>query len=339
MRILGFWLSISIFILSASVAAAADNPCAIVGHPPGRHPAARVRLDKDVAIYIAKHAQRACGRLAKFVEDNSALVERARADSDISAIVAELRSEIMEPIIRAYPDLRGADLTQHPTPVADKEFTNLHRDRCGKHAAQPARLGRRTALHFERAFGAAEASFLATSNALMKKVAPDQSKALAEQISDAETEIEFGRAPIYASFPDLWHRVEKKAVGNHPARTPERDAAFRKVAPKRGSVIVSQAALDRMKALLASLKCDVGPNDEIVGISWAFDEKTKGPNDTEWRKLASGVQIGTYSRRSLPPDVIRTFDGLPVVFGGGTAARFAGKIVDFRDGYFVLRDK
>jgi hypothetical protein len=311
--------------------------------PSDRAPAQfHARLDRDVAIYLAKHAQRACRRLAAFAHDNSSVLRGTAAATEILAIVKKLQLGILEPIYRADPDLRGLDLTERPAPAVDGD-TTAQSERESKpvferrHVSHRAQLGRATAVRFLRVLSDAQKSFLRTTAEPAKSISPDQSKAFDEQISDVAAEISFGSKPIYTSFPDLWRREMRNTIERIQQRTSESDAAFRKAAPAPGTVQMSRAASSQILKFIRSVQRQVGQNDLIAAISWNLGGRMKGPNDTDWRKLEPGLGIGTYSRREVPPDVIRTISGLQIVISGDDATRFAGKLIEFENGKFVLK--
>lgn len=300
------------------------------------------RLDRDIAIYVAKHVQRACRRLAAFAHDNSSLLRGTAAATEIPAIVKKMRLGILEPIYRTDPDLWGLGLTERPAPAVDGDTTaqsktESNRDCELRQASHRAQLGRATAVSFLRVLSVAQTSFLKTTAEPAKNIDPDQSKAFAEQITDVVAEIGFGSKPIYASFPDLWRREVRNTIEQVRPRTGQSNAAFRRAAPAPGTVRMSRAASSQILKFIRSLQREVGQNDQIAAISWDVGRKIKGPNDTDWKKLEPGLGIGTYSRREVPPDVIRTIDGVEIVFSGDDATRFAGKLIDFENGKFVLK--
>jgi hypothetical protein len=67
--------------------------------------------------------------------------------------------------------------------------------------------------------------------------------------------------------------------------------------------------------------------------------RSKGPNDTEWKVTGPGLGAGYFSCAQVPPDVVRTIDGIRIVFAGDDASRFAGKIVDRENGSLIIRDR
>jgi hypothetical protein len=67
--------------------------------------------------------------------------------------------------------------------------------------------------------------------------------------------------------------------------------------------------------------------------------RSKGPNDAEWKISGPGLGAGTFSCTQVPPDVIDTLDGIPIVFSGKDASQFAGKMIDRENGSLVLKDR
>jgi hypothetical protein len=78
--------------------------------------------------------------------------------------------------------------------------------------------------------------------------------------------------------------------------------------------------------------------DAVASISWDGEEQWKGPNDAEWHKLGPGLSLGAFPRRQVPADAIETIDGLEIILSAPDPSIFVGKVIDYQDGKFQLRD-
>jgi hypothetical protein len=61
-------------------------------------------------------------------------------------------------------------------------------------------------------------------------------------------------------------------------------------------------------------------------------------NEIERPRLLASAP-GTFLCAQVPPNVVRTSDGIRIVFAGDDASRFAGKIVDRENGSLIIRDR
>lgn len=122
-------------------------------------------------------------------------------------------------------------------------------------------------------------------------------------------------------------------------RTPESDEAFRKSAPRPGSVRLSNRAFAVLRPFMREVRRAMPEDDQIAWIGWVRDQAVKGPNDTNWTSRGSGWVLGSYSRAQLPPDVIEKVRGVEIVFTtDGNPALLTGKTIDVAHRKFLVRD-
>lgn len=321
----------------------ASDPCAVTEQRAAPSPRlqARIQIERDSAVYIAKHIQRTCRLIGDLARDNSIQSDRQTA-IELRTLSDKLREGVLAYIYREYPDLRGQDLTSAQT----KEDERINALRDARNALldkaprlEPARqMGPATALYLRWALVDARTS---VSKAFKRRPC---GAALVETciqaLMDITAEIGFADAPVYSSFPGLWRIALKEgdALADAQPHTAESDAAFRKAAPTPGSVRLSPAALSVIRDFLDTLRRESGDTCEVVSIFWGQETRWKGPEDSEWKTAGPSLDIGAYSCKQIPPDVVQTIDGIWIVFGGDEAKRFTGKVVDRENGKFVLRE-
>jgi hypothetical protein len=233
----------------------------------------------------------------------------------IAALIGHMRENVLEPIYRAYPALRGKDMTARQ--------------------ASPGKLARGTALRMQTTLAALRAEFTQPF-AELDDLAPDKdaAKALSERIIDVSAEFGFAAAPIHKAFPDLWAAEVKASAAQISPRTAESDEGFRRAAPPAGTVKLTAPALAAVRKFVALVRKSADP-DAIAWIGWVEEARTKGPNDGEWRTSGPSLQLGSCARRQVPPDVVETIDGEAIVLSAPDPSIFVGKTIDYRDGQFI----
>jgi hypothetical protein len=297
----------------------------------------RARLDHKAAIYFVTHAQRACRSLRDFPTDNFPASTARQVSHELHGIIDELRANILEPVYREHPDLRGQDLSAAPAasggangsaPVRDPAF--------GLHTGD---IGPTTAAHLRWAVSRAEADFFKTMDRFQKKCAPAHLRECADAGSDTGAEIGFIGSPLSTLFPEFVQIDNKELAARLPApgRTAKSDAAYRKAAPPPGTVQLTPAAALSLKEFGAEVRRQMGPGCWLMVVSWDLETASKGPDDPDWRRTGPGVGIGADACQVAPPDVIRTIDGIRIIFSGDDAGRFAGKTIDAEKGKFFFR--
>jgi hypothetical protein len=313
--------------------AAGGDPCArseAVSRSPRNF---RVVIEHDTAIDIVKHTQKACALIADLIRDNPKRDDPKLADA-LNGVIEKLNAEVLDDIYREYPDLRGKDLRAIQSATTNSPETEKQRI-----DSLPPKMGPSTATYLRWTFGNIQDLF---SNAIGRKFCLHaQAYTCIRPILDIIAELGFAEDPVYKGFPDLWRLTAKEGSARAEAqpRTAESDAQLRKAQPKVGSVKLSAAAVTQIRDFLASVRRDGGRSCQIVSIAWNIGSEWKGPNDSAWTKLPPGVGIGAYGCGEIPADIIQTIDGVRIVFGSDTAARFEGKLVDFDGKRFTLQDQ
>ena len=302
----------------------------------------RAHTDRDVAVYMLKHLQRACRRLDEFVRDHRALLEGSFVAERVTRVADELSAEALDPLYRAYPDLRDKDLTDAPAGATERSIGRMAKGAAGactrSREAPPWHMTRTTADRLQRVLEKASEVFLKSTGDLADSVSPEKSEAFVQQILDISAEIGFATTPIYVSFPDLWQRVSRRSLELLPPRTAETDAEFRKQSPPPGTVKLSPSAVSHVRRFEASLRRERRDKDSILSIFWVLSSGWKGPNDDHWKKSGPGLQLGAHPRRLVPPDVIQKINGVKIIFSAPDPSIFVGKVIDFQNGKFLLRD-
>jgi hypothetical protein len=274
------------------------------------------RLDRATAIHIVKHVQRACRGLGELADRHRTSLQRNGMTPRIAAVFGRMHSDVLAPIYRTHPSLRGKDLTQH--------------------GGTQGKITRTTAVRISNTLSRLQKESAGVLNGLID-LAPERQAAqdLVAQIVDVQAELGFASAPIHKRFPDLWAAQLRAAGKRFSSRTVESDERFRTSALPPGSVRLTPDALALIRKFTATVRKSADP-DPIASISWVEESRSKGPNDKEWRVSVPSLQLGTYSRRQVPPDVIETIDGEAIVFSAADPAILAGKTIDYRDGKLVL---
>ena len=332
------WLAIA-YLLGVALPASAQvqragDPCAGVSAESGLAAANHVRIERDTAIFVIKHAQRACKRIDAWIHGGAPTMNGARAKA-LRALVDRIQREVLAPIYGKYPEMRGQDLTE--ATVKLPESARSTNDSVSR--GQPKRIGLATALHLRWALEEMESTLInapADSPLHCNTNAPAE---CGQTSSDIGEEFGFAASPIYAVYPDLWRLAVQHSARAFPAppRTAKSDAEFRKAKAAAGPLQLTPAALTHLREFdNESRKYDIGC--QMIAISWTIGQKTKGLDDADWKSLPPGITIGGYWCQFIPPDVVQTIDGLKIVVTGSDAERFAGKTIDRENGRLVLKD-
>jgi hypothetical protein len=295
------------------------DPCRI--DTPGTSPRAsssrwRARLDSATAIHIVRHVQRACRGLGHLVDEHRAMLDEKGITPKIAALIGHMRDNVLDPIYRAHPALRGRDMTARE--------------------GSPGKLTHGTAARMQTALSALRTELMQAFSELYDWVPDkDAAKALSERAIDAAAEFGFATAPIHKAFPDLWAAEVKASAAQISPGTAESDESLRKATPPAGSVKLTAHALAVVRKFLAAVRKSGNP-DAIASISWVEEVRSKGPNDSEWRISGPSLQLGAYLGRQVPPDVVETIEGEAIVLSAPDPSIFVGKTIDYRDGQFIL---
>ena len=293
------------------------DPCDVHATRPGNAlPPWRARLDRGSAVHVARHMQRACRHLAGLIEAYRPKLEENDRAAKLASIIDRIRSNALAPIYHAHPDLRGRDLT-------------------GRKPRQDTRMTRATALRLRAVLKEMSTGTMQALGALDDLVPAQDVPALLDRFLDVTAEFTFATAPIYKRFPDIWNAEVKASARQVPPRTAESDDGFRKSAPPPGTVKLSERALSVVRKFLAAAR-KAGGADMVASIIWVHEKGSKGPDDARWRKSGPGLDLGAYSRREVPPDVIETIGGLPVILSAPDPSMLTGKTIDYQDGRFVI---
>ena len=335
----GLWALPFILLASPIVAqtSKSDDPCAMMTEA-SNQTGPRARLDHKAAIYFVTHAQRACRSLRDFPTGNFSTAEARQVLPELRGIIDELRANILEPVYREHPDLRGQDLSAAPAASSGAKGSPLVRDPTfGLHTGD---IGPATATHLRWAVSRAEADFFKAMDRFQKKCAPAHLRECADAGSDTGAEIGFIGSPLPALFPEFVQIDNKEWAARLPApgRTATSDAAYRKAAPPPGTVQLTPAAALYLKEFAAEVRRQMGPGCRLMVISWDLGTASKGPDDSDWRRTGPGVGIGADACQVAPAEVIRTISGIRIIFSGDDAGRFAGKTIDAEKGKFFFRD-
>jgi hypothetical protein len=282
---------------------------------------------------MVKHLQLACRRLNDFVQEHRDILQGSQALLEALGLVANLRARAIEPIYRAYPDLRAKDLTS--------SASSAERDLVGTFDsghANPGLMSRTTALRLHPWLSEAARHFSTATHGLADPLELEAAKALVREVTDITAEIGFANAPIYKSFPDLWQADARKSWLRAAAQAPGADDSFRKTAPPPGTTRLSESAMSYVRKFLAAARVASGQDDAVASISWDEEQRWKGPNDADWHKVGDGLSLGAFAQRQVPPDVIQTIDGLRIILSAPDPSIFVGKVIDYQDGKFQLRE-
>jgi hypothetical protein len=126
----------------------------------------QIRIERDTAVVIAKHVQRACKFIGRLPRE---------AATATSATASRLRLEVLEPIYREYPDLRGRDLTSNQTSETQPRSE-------AKGRLHSERMGPATAVYLRWTLDEAQRSFLNTP--IVKLCSAAKDKECAQSVVD-----------------------------------------------------------------------------------------------------------------------------------------------------------
>jgi hypothetical protein len=289
----------------------------------------RATISRPAAIYMVQHVDKACRIIVENRGKNALFVQFG------PKILNDLRIKVLGPIFRSHPGLQRAD-------IAALSLRNPTADSSGAQSPAVFRatrqdIDRTTALRLDHALSQIERELSKVDFEAVDQTASKETAELASQaFQDMTAELGFAAKPTSDAYPEIW--AKKLADTPKQSRTAGSDAGFRKQAPPRGSVKLSDAALAFVKSFMRQIRRDVPPHDQIASIGWARDQKTKSPADTAWIDKGPGWVLGAYAREQLPPDVIDKVRGIEIVFRAEDPSLLTGKTVDLRNQEFFVRD-
>jgi hypothetical protein len=295
------------------------DPCNVASTGTAVSPARRrVHVSRRAALFMIQHLREFC-RLASETDQagaTDAVKSRRRA------LFAALHAKVLTPLYRAYPDL---ETTQPASASRQSAFTATRRD-----------ISRRTASRLVDEIGQFQKQAADLASAGHDDETYAQAVARAERFSSITAELSFAQAIAFTAYPDLF----KRGFRDIPAqpRTAESDAAFRKMAPPRGSVRLSHSTHRFIRSFMRQLRRDDPGTDYVASITWSKDMKRKGPDDSDWIDEGAGWTFGSWRRSQLPPDVIDKVRGLDIVFSAEDPSTLKGKTFDVEGKTLVLRD-
>jgi hypothetical protein len=313
-------IALSLLTLPAmAMSPEAGDPCAATSKDAAAPPQSRIQIERDAAINIVRHVQRACRLIDGLASDHS-IQDGHSISIELRAIIDELRNGVLEYVYREYPDLRDQDLTATQ----------------GVLSKRLGQMGPATAIYLRWALTDARASLSRLSASLpCRGIEAGMCPSL-----DAGLEISSAADSAYVSFPGLWRLAlkEGEALAAAQKRTPEGDAAFRKASPAPGSVRLSASAVAYIRDMLSSLRRE-GAGCQVAAVEWTLETRSKGPDDVDWKVAGPGLTAGAYGCGQIPPEVIQAIDGIRIVFIGDAASRFAGKVIDVENEHLVLKER
>ena len=294
------------------------DPCSNVGTGAERA-VTRVRIDRNLAVYVVAHLRKACESIAKSTADGAPL---AAARDQLQSIAASIRLNLLEPIYRAHPMLESANVQAVPAPHGTRR-----------------KISRRTAVWLDDNLNRLTEAISDSAKPIISDSASrERAMATDEAMLDITSELSFADKIAYDAYSDLWRKMSELAFSKTPARTDESDASFRKQAPPIGSVKLSDKALKTIKDFMSAARRADPNHDQVAGVGWTLGSESKGPNDKEWKKYGPGLDLGAWARKQLPPDVIDHVGGIDIVFDAPDPSMLAGKTIDIQNGKFFLRD-
>ena len=340
MEIAALFLSLAFALLCAAPIQAAGDPCAVGASASPQQPGrGRIVLARDIASYVARHAEIACAKLDAFLHD--VVPGDATAVAKARAIQGELEIGVLRPLFSLYFELRDRDLT-----AADAPGAAVKLGPSGK-PPSPRQMGFATAQHLYWVSGDADRRFSDSVMPIASKrfgtEAPKdeagrrQAAAVLSEFEDIGSEIGFVGSPAVRNYPGLWKVRERELQARiKDTRTPKSDANFRETSPPPGSVRLSAAAAAQMRAFQIGLqKEDHGCH--VLGVSWSTMTRWRGPDDAAWHETGPSIGIGAWGCGQIPPDVVRTIDGIRLVVSDDKDHHFAGKTIDYVGKTFIMR--
>jgi hypothetical protein len=277
----------------------------------------RAQLSRRSAVYVVQHLKKACRILADRRDNDSQLVP------ETNAILLEIYNSALRPIYRSYPDL---ETTGVPEWRPKEAFRAKPKDIRRNTARRLIKELRHPQLHISQ-LGAKSADRAADKIEAEKALQP---------FLDAAAELSFAYQISYSAYPDLFEKLFND-IPSQP-RTDESDIAFRKNAPPLGSVRLSNDALAFVKSFMRQVRHTLPKGDQIASIMWVLGSGSKKPTDTAWIEEGPHLELGTYSRTQVPPDVIDEVEGIEIVFSSGNLSLLQGKVVDLKNKKLFVRD-
>jgi hypothetical protein len=339
------WMVVLAFCWAASPTLAESptiaDPCALPPlHTKASAPGSAVllRLERNTGVFIGKHVQRACRLIGDILRDPTVQGNK-KFEVELRVTLVALREEVLAPIYREYRDLRSRDLSSaQPAPPRTPDRSDVEAHPSNRRSASK-QMGPATAVYLRRTLSRMTTRLARIFGKLSCDGAGSRNECSIAQ--DIVAEIGFAGSPIYSSYPRLWRLALKEGMDRASAqpRTARSDEAFRRAAPPLGSVQLSTAASSDIRKMLDTIRRQIGNRCIVATIGWMMETRSKGPNDAEWKVTGPGLSAGTFSCNQVPPDVVRTIDGIRIVFSGDDASRFTGKIVHREDGAFIVKDR
>jgi hypothetical protein len=283
-----------------------DDPCWVGA---SAEPVTPIQISRRGAVHVIRHIHNACRLLA------SARDEGSRSDS----IRGDLYDTIIRPIHRAHPNI--ARTLRRPS-IA-RVFRGTPRD-----------IKRISAVWLNDEIARLQKDIVKLGGDEVDR-SIDQSAATQalEPFIDAANELSFAGQIAFDAYPDLFAKIR---VPDQP-RTAESDAAFRKGAPPKGSVKLSDAALALVQSFMRDVDRIQG-GEQIATIGWTREQKSKRPGDREWSNSGAGWYLGAFRKTEVPPDVIDTVRGIEIIFTAEDPAAIAGKTFDATKQKLFVRD-
>lgn len=280
----------------------------------------RAHMSRRAAIHVVQHLRKAC-RLLSGSSDKDSLP--APLALQVSSIRDSLYVAVLDPIYRAHPELKNAELPELPSPrVLRATPRDIRRTTATRLCDELTSLQQRMSKLGEQ-----------SSNQQADKEAAE--KAL-QPVLDAMAELSFAEKIAFDAYPDLFAK-NFDAVPQQP-RTPESDEAFRKAAPPLGSVRLSDEALALVRSFMRDVRRTAPRSDHVASIGWAREQKSKGPGDADWISKGPGWMLGAFARTQIPPDVIDKVGGIEIVFEAEEPSSLMGKTIDAAGGKLFVRD-
>lgn len=309
----------------------AKNACGVGANPPAN---ASVQMDRDVAIFMVKHAQRACQLITDFAQANPTWLNRTFS-LQLDRIIAKLREDVLAPIYATHPVLLGLDLTNEAAEPYEDRFKNGPKRSDFDMRLSEGRFGEASARYFGRVLG--ETTQLIEIAADPKPVATEAQGGLTVgAYRDLRQEIVFLKLPIFDRLRADLDKWAQEAEGRPLPR--EALDHFREVAPPAGSVQVSTAALDKIRKVVSEARAQRSDTDSVIGLMWTKHLAAKGPLDQGWTDTGPAIHAISWTKAQIPADIISDYEGIAIFFVADTRERFAGKLVDIEEGKLVIKD-
>jgi hypothetical protein len=303
----------------AESSSSAADPCKAASTDTAVSPARwRAHVSRRTALFMIQHLREFC-RLASNTDQDST---PDAVQSNRRTLLAALHARVLTPLYRAHPDLAA---TQATGGSRQTTFTATRRD-----------ISRRTASRLVDELLQLQKQVTDLEPVEHDDDTETQAIARVERFSNIEAELSFAQTIATIAYPDLF----KRGFRNIPTqpRTAERDASFRKMAPPRGSVRLSNAAYRLIRSFMHRVRRYMPANDQVASISWSKDMKRKGPDDSDWIEEGAGWTVGTRFRSDVPPDVTDQVRGVDIVFSAEDPSALKGKTFDIEGNKLILRN-